>query len=179
MKKIFAVALVAMMTLTANAQWYVGGGIGVQHTKNDSDKKTSFKILPEVGYNINDSWAVGTTIGYAYSKHSFDEGGSYKTNSFTFSPYLRYTFVKWEKVNVFCDLGLNYEYEKADEMKTNSFGIGLYPGLAINLNQKLSFVTKIGALSYLHSKVTDGPKSDDFNFGVDGSPLTFAVYYNF
>ncbi len=164
---------VAMAT-TMNAQWYIGGGVGYSHTKVADSKTNSFKIVPEVGYNINDAWAVGLGIGYTYNKTD-----GVKNNGFTVAPYVRHTFVKWEKVNLFCDLGLEYAYTKAGDVKTNAFGVGLKPGLAINLNDKISFVTKIGALSYSHAKVTDGPKADNFNIGLDGSDLQFGVYYNF
>ena len=174
MKKIFAVAIVAMMAMTANAQWYVGGGVGYQHNKTEGVKSNTFKIIPEVGYNINEAWAVGLGVGYGYNKT-----GDVKTNTFEIAPYLRGTFLKFEKVNVFCDLGVNYAYAKIGDAKSDGFGIGIYPGLAVNLNDKISFVTKIGALSYAHAKVKEGPKTDEFNIGVDGSDLSFGVYYNF
>jgi len=174
MKKILMTLVAVAMATTMNAQWYIGGGVGYNHVKVGDAKVNSFKILPEVGYNINDKWAVGAGVGYIYQKN-----GDVKTNGFTIAPYARYTFVKWEKVNLFCDLGLSYNYTKAGDAKTNTFGVGLFPGIAVNLNEKLSFVTKIGALSYAHSKVTDGPKGDEFNIGLDGSDLSFGVYYNF
>lgn len=174
MKKIMMTLVAVAMATTMNAQWYIGGGIGYQHTKDGDQKTNTFKILPEVGYNISDNIAVGATLGYTYSKND-----GVKTNGFQVSPYLRYTFVKLEKVNVFCDLGLGYAYEKKGEAKKNSFGVGLFPGVAVNLNDKLSFVTKIGALSYTHSKVKDGAKSDNFAIGLDGADLSFGLYYNF
>lgn len=174
MKKIMMTLVAVAMATTMNAQWYVGGGVGYNHTKVEDAKTNTFKIVPEIGYNINDSWAVGLGIGYTYNKVD-----DVKTNGFTVSPYVRYTFVKWEKVNLFCDLGVEYNYTKAGEVKTNAFGVGLFPGIAVNLNDKISFVTKVGALSYAHAKVTDGPKADQFNIGLDGSDLSFGVYYNF
>ena len=164
---------VAMAT-TMNAQWYIGGGVGYNHTKVEDAKTDVFKIVPEIGYNLDDNLAVGLGIGYTYNK-----ADGVKTNGFEIAPYLRYTFAKLDKVNVFCDLGIEYDYVKAGEVKTNAFGVGLYPGLAVNLNDKISFVTKVGALSYVHAKVTDGPKADNFNIGLDGSALSFGVYYNF
>ena len=165
-----AVAVAATM----NAQTYIGGGIGYSHNKIADVKADAFKIVPEIGYNLDDNLAVGLGIGYTYSKED-----DVKTNGFVIAPYLRYTFAKFDKVNLFCDLGIEYDYVKAGELKTNTFGAGLYPGVAVNLNDKLSFVTKVGALSYFHSKVTDGPKGDQFNIGLDGTDLSFGLYYNF
>ena len=85
-------------------------------------------------------------------------------------------------VNAFVDLGIDYAYTKADEVKVNAIGAGVFPGLAVNLNDKISFVTKIGALSYVHANTKRGDaevKGDEFNIGIDGSDLQFSVYYNF
>ena len=177
MKKIMMTLVAVAMATTMNAQYYIGGGIGYSHLKVDGEKTNTFKILPEVGYNIDDTWTVGAQVGYTYSKND-----GVKTTGFTIAPYLRNTFVKWEKVNVFCDLGLEYDYTKTGSVKTNTYGVGLFPGLAVNLNDKLSFVTKVGALSYAHAKAKSGgysAKADEFNIGLDGSSLSFAVYYNF
>ena len=174
MKKILMTLAAVAVAATMNAQAYIGGGIGYSHNKVADVKTNTFKIVPEVGYNLDENFAVGLGIGYTYSK-----SGDVKTTGFDIAPYLRYTFAKFDKVNVFCDLGIEYEYLKVGDAKTNSFGVGLFPGLAVNLNEKISFVTKVGALSYVHSKVTDGPKADNFNIGLDGSALQFGVYYNF
>ena len=74
MKKIFAVALVAMMTMTVNAQVYVGGGVGLQSSSYDGNSETFFKLMPEIGYNLNEDWAVGITVGYGESKTTIKEG---------------------------------------------------------------------------------------------------------
>lgn len=174
MKKIMMTLAAIAFAATMNAQVYVGGSLGYNHSKVEDVKTNTFSIVPEIGYNLDENFAVGMGIGYTYSKTD-----DVKSNGFEISPYLRYTFAKLDKVNVFCDLGIAYEYNKTGDIKTNSFGVGLFPGLAVNLNDKISFVTKFGALSYVHSKVTDGPKADNFNIGLDGNKLQFGVYYNF
>lgn len=59
----------------------------VEHLEQSSDKvetegtevkNTTFKILPEVGYELNEDWSVGTVVGYEYNK-----SGDVKTNTFT------------------------------------------------------------------------------------------------
>ena len=68
------------------------------------------------------------------------------------------------------------------DVKVNAIGAGLFPGVAVNLNDKISFVTKIGALSYVHASTKRNDvkvKGDEFNVGIDGSNLQFSVYYNF
>lgn len=114
---------VAMAT-TMNAQWYVGGTVGYNYTKdkNTDVKSNTFVITPELGYNLNEKWAVGMKIGYAYNK--VDDA---KSNEFVVNPYARYTFVKLDKVNFFVDGGFEYNYVKVEDDSANGFGISFKP----------------------------------------------------
>ena len=183
MKKIFAVALVAMMTMTVNAQVYVGGGVGLQSSSYDGNSETFFKLVPEIGYNLNEDWAVGITVGYGESKTTFKEGNvkaTAKVKAFEIAPYARYTFAKFDKVNLFVDGTVGYSHVDYAGAKTNSFALGLKPGVAVNLNDKLSFVAHVGFLGYQNDKVKGDDKSTNtFGLNLDGSNLSFGVYYNF
>ncbi len=56
------------VALCANAQFYGGGTLCYRSfdvpVKSSKSSATSFKIAPEVGYNINEMWAVGIGVGY-------------------------------------------------------------------------------------------------------------------
>ena len=184
MKKIFAVALVAMMTMTVNAQVYVGGGVGLQSSSYDGNSETFFKLMPEIGYNLNEDWAVGIAVGYGESKTTLKEANiksTVKVKAFEVAPYARYTFAKFDKVNLFVDGTVGYSHVDYAGAKTNSFALGLKPGVAVNLNDKLSFVAHVGFLGYQNAKEDyDGAKAvNSFGVNLDGSNLSFGVYYNF
>ena len=183
MKKIFAVALVAMMTMTVNAQVYVGGGVGLLTSSYDGNSETYFSILPEIGYNINEDWAVGIAVGYGEAKSKVNVAGvkvTEKVKTFQIAPYARYTFAKFDKVNLFVDGSVGYSHVDYAGAKTNSFALGLKPGVAVNLNDKLSFVAHVGFLGYQNDKVKGDDKSTNtFGLNLDGSNLSFGVYYNF
>ena len=72
MKKIVLSVIVALIAITANAQVYVGGTFGVGSDKVETEgtevRNTTFKILPEVGYELSEDWSVGTVVGYEYNK---------------------------------------------------------------------------------------------------------------
>ena len=180
MKKLFAVALVAMMSMTVNAQVYVGGGIGFETSSQDGDSETYFKIMPELGYNLNENWALGIVLGYGESKTTVNNVSA-KVKAFEIAPYARYTFAKFDKVNLFVDGTVDYLHTDYAGAKNNTFGIGVKPGVAVNLNDKLSFVAHVGFLGYKNSKDDyDGAKAvNSFGVSVDGSNLNFGVYYNF
>ena len=183
MKKIFAIALVAMMTMTANAQVYVGGGVGLLTSSYDGNSETYFSILPEIGYNINEDWAVGIAVGYGEAKSKVNVAGvkvTEKVKTFQIAPYARYTFAKFDKVNLFVDGSVGYKHENFAGVKTNTFAVGFKPGVAVNLNDKLSFVAHVGFLGYENEKIKGDDKSTNtFGVALDGSKLSFGVYYNF
>lgn len=64
MKKILMTLAVAFVAVAANAQVYVGGSLGVASSEIlGGDDVTTYQVLPEIGYNINNNWAIGTVLG--------------------------------------------------------------------------------------------------------------------
>ena len=57
MKKIVLFLFVAIATLSVKAQdLYMGGTVGLW--RNDDVNTTSFKLAPEIGYNLSEHWAL-------------------------------------------------------------------------------------------------------------------------
>lgn len=179
MKKIMMTLAALAVAATMNAQVYVGGGVGFSTASNDGNSTTSFKIIPEIGYNLDENLAVGISFGYAQNETKLN-GVKTTNKEFEISPYLRYTFLKLDRVNVFFDGGLTYNHQDNAGTKINSFGIGIKPGVAVNLNEKLSFVAHVGFLGYENDKVKGDDKSaNTFGLDLSGNNLSFGVYYNF
>ncbi len=176
-------ALVAVMSLTASAQVYVGGSVGLWRDYNANE--TSFNLIPEAGYNLSDKWAIGLKLGYV---HEYDQG--VKANGFGVKPYARWSYAKLGPVRFFLDMGFGFNTYKTKvdvgnaTVKSDPFNaweIGVSPGLAVSLTEKLDFVAHVGFLGFRDSD--DGSRaafgSDGFGFNVDGNNLTFGLYYNF
>lgn len=177
MKKLFLTFVAAIISLSASAQGYVGGEVGFW--RNFSDNKTTFSVAPEVGYNLSDTWAMGVTFQYV---HAYEKG--VKINAVTFDPYARFTYAKLGPVNLFLDGGFGiavYKEKDADDSNVG-WNVGIKPGVAVNLTDKLSFVAHIGFLGYRDSN-DDHPWAyygdDGFGFDISGNDLTFGLYYNF
>lgn len=139
MKKLFAlVCLLACMT-TANAQWYAGGSIAFTSSKIDygtTDKSgSSFKILPDVGYQYSDDLSFGVQLGYSHGLASFgsltvsdlkgivSSFGSMvsdindedmKLNSITIAPYVRYNAFSFGKAKCFVEGYIGYDRITSD-----------------------------------------------------------------
>lgn len=177
MKKLMLLAVMAIASLTAVAQdWYAGGSVGFW--RNATDNLTSFQILPEVGYNISDKVAVGAQFGYDYSYED-----NVNVNLFVIDPYLRYSLFKNDNINVFVDGGvdLGFGWAKANDESTDTavtYGIGFKPGIAYNISDNLSLVAHVGFLGFQGGNdASQAP--DQGGFMLDGSNLSFGVYYSF
>ena len=175
MKKILTVVVIAVMSLTASAQIYVGGELNAW--RDYEGNRTDVSILPEIGYTLSDNLAIGTVIGWRYSYTA-----GQKWNGLEVAPYLRYTFLKADKVNVFVDGGFGFKTGKVKgQDAANAWSVGLKPGVAVNLTDKLSFVTHFGFLGWRKSDVGARQVFGQDGFGLDmnGNNLTFGLYYNF
>ena len=158
---------VAMFSIAASAQVYVGGSLSVWN--DDDADKTGFFIAPEVGYNINSNWAVGIELAYADKNAS-----SYGASTFAVSPYARYTYFNQGVVSLFVDGGFSYATIDADGVD-DGFNIGLKPGFAVKLSDKFSLVSKFGFLGY----ASDYPNVGT-GFGLDfTNNVSFGFFVNF
>lgn len=186
MKKIMMTLAAVAVAATMNAQVYVGGTLGFKSISQDGNSATAFTINPEVGYNLDENWAVGIDLGYSTSNIALEDGifdGKLdkSVNTFSINPYARYTFVKLDKVNFFFDGIVSYAHTDAG-VKYNTFGINFQPGVAVNLNDNISFVAKLGQIGYTTSKAdTDGAKAvNEFDFTLNSlAALNFGLYFNF
>ena len=180
MKKIFMTLVAAFAAMSMNAQVYIGGSFAFEawsSQKLAGDKsETVFKLLPEIGYNLNDEWAIGTVIGYESDKFKGVAGGS--ESAFTIAPYARYTFSKLGKVNLFVDGGLGFT--SASKADWTELQVGFKPGLAVNLTDNLSFVSHIGFIGYdLLNPDGDDNNISMFGLSLDATDVTFGLYYSF
>ena len=82
MKKIVLFLFVAIATLSVKAQdIYMGGTVGLW--RNDDANTTSFKLAPEIGYNLSEQWALGVELQFNH-----DYISNKTINSFAIAPFL-------------------------------------------------------------------------------------------
>jgi hypothetical protein len=180
MKKFLMTIAAAIAAVSVNAQVYLGGSVAFEawsSQKNVGDKsETVFKIMPEIGYNLNEEWAIGTVIGYESDKFAGVNGMS--ETAFTFNPYARYTFAKLGKVNLFVDGGV--DFTSASKADWSEIAVGFKPGLAVNLTDNISFVSHIGFIGWdQFNPDGDDNNISEFGLNLSGANLTFGLYYNF
>lgn len=175
MKKLILTALVAVSALTANAQAWMGGSLGlnIRDYENPLESQTDIKIAPEIGYSLNDNWDIAVALSYANTKNL---NGLKDANLTTYAiePYARYTFAKTGITSFFVDGGVGIGASKpkgGDSVST--FYVGVQPGVKVALSDKVCLVTKLGKLGYTSVEDT----YSEFGFGVDNSAINFGLYF--
>lgn len=193
MKKLFltiAVALGMFSAASAQSNMWVGGTAGVWSSKvKGGDSELSFKVMPEFGYILNSDLGVGIAIGGAHTHGStyFDGNtvaASSSTNSYIVNPFLRYTFLKSDLGGLFFDGGVAYGWSKgtAGGEKRTGLEVGLRPGVAINVSNKVALLGKFGFLGYQTAKAGEGEgevKVDNFGFDLDMRNVEFGINLKF
>ena len=172
MKKLFLVLVLAFAGIfTANAQVWVGGGLGACMQK---DYK-SFSIAPEVGYAINNHWqvAVGASYGFTQTKvNLLGETITSNTNALALQPYVRYVATTiGNKFSLFVDLC--GDFGLLDD--TRDYAVTLQPGIAWMATEHWTAAFRFGKVGYDHNFYgTDG-----FLLDGDLAAPQIRLYYNF
>ena len=178
----------AVFAMTASAQIYVGGQIGFSTSSVNADIEgtnsisgTSFKILPEVGYKLNDKWAVGIQVGYSQGISAF---GTFDVNDFR-------SLAKNVGSAAFDVLGSNSEIvdgsdSKAPNIKLNAFRVAPYVRYTFLKAGNFDFFLEGGVaytnikaknVSELTSKIPDDPTINAFEIAVRPG-ITFNINQN-
>lgn len=163
MKKVFLVIALVLMAFTAKAQLYVGGSI--QFT-GAGDGGAVFGVAPEVGYSFNPKMAVGTSLGLL-----FGSGGG----ALSIDPYFRYHFIEWGPARIFADAHFNFS--TAFKGGGSSWGIGIRPGIAVDVDDHFSLVTHIMRIGYYGGGFVAGINSS--LSGIFSLSPFVGVYYTF
>ena len=133
-KSLFLLAMLALSTLGVNAQVFVGGSFGFTSSKlsNDAgyDKDgTSYQILPEIGYQMDENLSIGIQLGYAHGYAAFGSLSTtdfmntatnfismaadiseddMKMNSISFAPFIRYNVLEMGPAKIFVEGSVRY-----------------------------------------------------------------------
>ena len=180
MKKIILAALVAIVSVSANAQFWAGGSVGFNTSKttidgNELDKTNSFTLAPEVGYKLNDKWDVAVALEYSHESGK----GIDSQNGFAINPYARYTFAQCGDFSFFADGGFSYGFVHTSgvEDNINAWEIAIKPGISYALSEKVSLVAHVGNLGWSFAKTGD-VKVNKFDIEVTNA-ITFGAYVSF
>jgi hypothetical protein len=192
--KTYLIAVLAFAALSLNAQFYVGGGLGLSTSGGsqtvgsisaDKTSRLSFDFYPEAGYFLSQNFAAGLGLYIGTSKITSPGTPEVitKTNSFGFFPYVKYYAVRMDKFSIYGrgELGFFFDSEStkvdgttSDGPKSTTVSVGVAPGVAYELNEHIILEALIDLLYIGYSQTTEKEDVDDvemkdkstsFNFG--------------
>lgn len=179
MKKLLLLAILAIASISASAQFYYGGQLGF--ARNATDNITTLTIAPEVGYSFNDKWSFGGVLDYDYRYQDH-----VSLNIFEISPYARYKFagVAENKLKFFVDFGVGFGVQKATGYDAGFvYHIGFRPGMSYALNNHFSLVAHLSQLGWegATDKATGSyGRKNQFTWNIfNWNDLMFGLYYSF
>ncbi len=178
MKRVFSAFLMILMmgtTSVVSAQVWVGGHIAINHTDESMDLSdhtyNTVTFAPTIGYDLNEKLALAASLVYSHGSQSTETKigtMGVGTNSYTFEPFVRYSFAEMGQLRFFVDGGLIYGITHSNGIKGNMLKAGAFitPGVSYSLNERISLVAGFGGVNYSHSWHT---KTDDSRnaFGLD------------
>ena len=200
MKKPLLLSLILFVTIAANAQFYVGGsvGVGVRSLKEDiatamTGTSLSLSIFPEFGYRFNNRLDMGLSIGYGLEQvPSYAvEGEKNKGTNWEVAPYLRYNLVQFGKFSV---LGrgsvyvgetktVNHLYPGNDPVETKGsyYGFDIRPVVIYMLSDHIDLLADLNFLSLnlYKDKEKDNSKTTRFNFGANAGGAITSIGFRY
>lgn len=131
-KLILTVVAVFAIAFCANAQFYGGAGFGFNLVTSDGHTSSSLHFTPGVGYTFSERSSAGIYLALDIA------GGT----QWTINPYYRFTFASVKNAHFFTEAKLKIGQTRGVTM----WGLGLVPGLAFSLTDKLDIVARAGYL---------------------------------
>jgi hypothetical protein len=208
--RLILIGLFTFFCVSLNAQFFVGGNFSLSTSGGSTDNGTTttdnpssfiFNLAPKIGKFLSEKVAVGAALNLTFSRTKtpgINEVIS-KSSTYGIAPFIRYYALKMDKFSVFAqgNVGLSFSGSSikvggtsTDGPKTTNIYLNVTPGLAYDVNEKLSLETSLNILSfgYNNTTVKNGDvkdKTSSFNFGaglgnvVSVGSLTIGAIYKF
>lgn len=161
MKKLLVALVLTVMSISAQAQFYAGGTLGLDvvnvHVDDEgpSSTQTTFGVAPEFGYSFNRTWSIGAQISYSFVKN---EGQT--LNNFCVLPYVRAVFARAGKVDFFGEAAVGYAHQSTEGIGVSGTVAALRPGMAINFSRNFALIARSGLFQY---EYWDGVSAIEFS----------------
>jgi hypothetical protein len=175
MKKFFLIAVIIFCaTVSASAQLYIGGALStwMDESSSGSSTTTTVKVMPEIGYSFNERFSLGASVGLDVTMPENSDATVYMH----FSPYARFSYYNRELVSLFFDGGVDFTTRAVgDGDPTTQMYVGIKPGVAMFLSDRLSLVAHFGFFGY--EKYFS--ESSGLGFRLNGNSLSLGLNYYF
>ena len=206
-KAVVAFAILIMVVFTSNAQVFVGGGLGVDYSKEkvsyggtsyDAYNAFALNLSPKVGYFLNDDFAIGLEVGLLTGTYKVPSSGSsgsdrkYGLTGWSVDAFARKNLIGIEKFALLLEGsvgvgGIKTKYTNGSTTTnydpTFIFAVGVEPVLSYSVTEKLSIEAACNFLRFGFQSATtkDANNSNDketvTTLGLGVNSSTISVDY--
>ena len=185
------------MAFCAEAQFYVGGSLGVDFSSSSRSVSVAtvkqpsffeFNVNPMAGYSFTEKFSAGLRFSVIYSIDNDRADTPIKLYLFTWgvTPFVRNTWLQAGKLSVIQESGVMVSMSMisvstgplvVDGPRAFGFGVRSTPVLSYNLTERMNLEARLNLLSIGFTTITtrddatlESPKTTetDFHFGVNG-----------
>ena len=183
------VALLAIVSIQAGAQSYIGGTVSFGTSSNSSASvMTSFGVSPDLGWFLSDKCAVGIRPAASFSFG----GNSQRSCSFGMTPYLQYRIFTYNRFGLWAEgaAAFGWSFSKVENIEVNrtfNYSLRALPVLTFDISDRVRFQTRLGFFS-LHLSGSRSGGYSNFSSGFSASTqaigslledATIGFLYNF
>lgn len=145
--RVFCIIIFILTSIGANAQskWSVGGELMMW--RNETTKNVKIKIAPSVMYEFNSMFDFGVSLSYMIDQTDDTTTPHSHDISVSVSPFVRHYLFSDKILRLFCDYTAGYGYNGKAVIR-NGFEVGVKPGIALSITDKISFITHLAFLGY-------------------------------
>lgn len=149
-----------------------------------------FAFAPRVGYAISDNFVVGGRLALAFGTEEQEVLGETieaRSTGFAFAPFGRYYMPLNDKAYFFGEALVNFgsvnlTLDGEDLASFSLFQIGISPGFAYFISEKVSIEFLVNGISYVSFKEEDAEEADDSinigpNFDRMGPVLAIQFFF--
>ena len=195
--------------------WTVGGNLSFDTFSRTSENEpftsetdvTGISFLPNLGYAVGENTILGLRPGYRYQESEntvfedsmLSNSRTTESHALSLAAYLRRFFPLNKNLALYLQGELGYAHARGEstsgndslsesESTTDTFFIGIRPGITYFVSKAFALEAGMGALQYERSEselkdsngtVSSTADSNRFNFDLDTSQIFFGLSYYF
>ena len=152
MKKALFIISALALCMTANAKYWFSGSIGFDNASlyTTSDKAKTLDFSPAFGMAIEDEIELGIQLGILDNHYYRANNTVQQCFSFSFAPFIRYTFLEEGNFNLFVEGGFDYTITSPSGFNFWELALKVEPGIRYHFSDHWSAVAKCNGFKFSH-----------------------------
>lgn len=189
-------SVILSVSASAQGRFFVGGSLGFSNATTSSlsteTRSTSFTIMPEIGYVLNDRLVLGLSAGYAGISASdkaqitiagMNFSSSDYISNIVIEPYVRYKVTDLGPVGLWAQGTLSYDYAGLSHSYVETFSIGAVPVVTWQASNRFCLYSKLNFCSLNYSvgyvwepkQYSENISVSNFSIGADSTPSAISI----